>query len=246
MMPNINMTADEIVATLVRSNLPTIIVEGKNDMSIYRWIENRIGYSGNVLPCGGRSQLLQIFDRRNEFHHLHIAFIADKDMWLFTVIPEEYLEIIWTEGYSIENDLYAGANLESLMDPDEKVDFNLVLDCIIEWFAFEVEQYRNGQNAETNKHPNEIVPLGECSISVRFITDRGFCSPAQETILEIRENYQLKVRGKILFDLLARYLSASNRQIKHSNKALYEISFKNTPDHIHMNRLTQAILSALG
>jgi len=244
-MPSFDVTADEIVATLARSNLPAILVEGKDDMSIYRWIENRIGYSGYVLPCGGRNQLLEIFDRKEEFHHLHTAFIADKDMWLFTAVPEEYFEVIWTEGYSIENDLYAGANLEVLLEPKEAADFNLVMDCIIEWFAFEVEQYRGGEIAETNKHPNEIVPIGEHTISERFKAIRGFCPPSQETIAEIRENHKLKIRGKLLFDLLTRYLSASSRAIKHSTKALYEISFKTTPEHIYMNRLTQQILSAL-
>ena len=243
-MPSSDITADEIVAALVRSSLPTIVVEGKDDLSIYRWIENRIGYSGCVFPCGGRSQLLEVFERKTEYSHLRIAFLADKDMWLFTTVPEKYSEVIWTEGYSIENDLYAGSNLDDLLEPDEATDFNLVLGCIIEWFAFEVEQYRSGNSAETKKHPNTIVPLGEHKISERFILSRGFCSPSAETIAEIRENPKLKIRGKTLFELLTRYLSAPNRVIKHSTKALYEIGFKTAPDNVHMGRLIREILSA--
>lgn len=244
-MSSFDVTVDEIVAALVRSELPTIVVEGKDDMSIYRWIENRIGYSGYVLPCGGREQLLEVFERKSEYSHLHTAFLADKDMWLFTAVPEEYGDVIWTEGYSIENDLYAGSNLDTLLEPDEAVDFTLVMECIIQWFAFEVEQYRSGNPAETKKHPNEIVPLGEHAISQRFVISRGFVSPSAETLAEIRENPKMKIRGKVLLDLLTRYLSASNRAIKHSTKALYEIAFKTSPDHIYMRRITQEILGAL-
>ncbi len=63
-------------------------------------------------------------------------------MWLFTAIPATYADIVWTKGYSIENNIYAGSALEELLDKDERNDFKKVLDSVIEWFAFEVEQYR--------------------------------------------------------------------------------------------------------
>ena len=60
-------------------------------MMIYRWMEERIGVDeADVLPCGGKSVLLAVYERRTEFSHLKTAFIADRDMWLFTAIPPEY------------------------------------------------------------------------------------------------------------------------------------------------------------
>ncbi len=51
-MPQMSpLTADELVATLIHTTLPTILVEGKYDMTIYRWLENHIGLSHtDILP----------------------------------------------------------------------------------------------------------------------------------------------------------------------------------------------------
>ena len=80
-------------------------------------------------PVGGRETLLAVYKRRNEFAHLPVAFVADRDLWLFSGIPPDYPDIIWTEGYSIENDLYADANLENLLDADEVEEHQQVLDA---------------------------------------------------------------------------------------------------------------------
>ena len=105
-MPAPQPTVDELVAMLGHAELPTVIVEGKDDMRIYRWVEGRVGsQNANVLPAGGRENLLSVYQRRNEFTHLPVAFVADRDLWLFSGIPEIYHDIIWTLGYSIENDL---------------------------------------------------------------------------------------------------------------------------------------------
>ena len=103
-----------LVGMLHNSQLPTVIVEGKDDHQIYQWVERCAGsQKANVLPVGGKETLLAVYKRRNEFAHLPVAFVADRDLWLFSGIPPDYPDVIWTEGYSIENDLYADANLET-------------------------------------------------------------------------------------------------------------------------------------
>ena len=185
-MPSPRPTVDELVATLKRSALPTILVEGDDDMMIYRWVEERTGiYTASVLPCGGRTALLAVYERRTEFSHLKTAFVADRDMWLFTAIPPEYSDVVWTEGYSIENDLYAGSNLEDFLDRDEASEHKQVLRGLIEWFAFEVEEFRRGNEAQTDIHPNEIVPQGTVSISQQFVVRRSYRQPNHATITEI-------------------------------------------------------------
>ena len=228
-MPRPTWTVDEIVEILKRSSLPTVIVEGIDDKKIYRWIEDRIKidiHNADVLQCGGRNTLLKVYDRSSEFSHLKTAFLADRDMWLFTAIPEQYSGIIWTEGYSVENDLYADSTLENLLDKKEKTEHSLVLQSLIEWFAFEVEEYRDERKAETSVHPDRIVPRGQTQLSQEFIKKRGFVTPDRQTVEEIKSDYQLKLRGHTIFELLARYLSATKRNPKHSIKGLYEIALK--------------------
>ncbi|MCH8295764.1 DUF4435 domain-containing protein [Candidatus Poribacteria bacterium] len=242
MMPSRQLTVDEIVGVLKRSSVPTILVEGDDDMMIYRWMAERIGiYNVDPLPCGGRTALLEVYKRRTEFSRLQTAFVADQDMWLFTAIPPEYADIVWTEGYSIENDLYAGANLEVLLDRDEASEHTQVLKSLIEWFAFEVEEYRRGNEARVSTHPNEIVPPGTTNISPQFIAERGYRQPDHTTIAEIEEQYKLKLRGKTLFQLLVRYLSASSRKEKYSFYTLYKKAFKILEPHVYMERLVKKI-----
>ncbi len=211
-------------------------------MRIYRWVEARLGNrAANVLPTGGRDKLLSVYERRQEFSNLQVAFVADRDMWLFSGIPSDYDEIIWTEGYSIENDLYAGAELEKLLDAEEAQEHIQLLDAIVEWFAFEVEECLANRSYEVALHCNQIVPLGQTQIDENFRNSRGFRPPGEEIHRQIREAYQLQLRGKQLFEMLVRFLSAPDRDSKYSYDNLHEMAFKMTPAHPLMSRLIQKI-----
>ena len=174
-MPVPDPTVNELVATLSRSRLPTVIVEGKDDMRIYRWVEQRVGtQNANVLPTGGRNTLLKVYDRRKEFPKLPVAFVADRDLWLFSGIPGGYSGIIWTRGYSIENDLYAGAELENLLDVHEVDVHQEVLNVIIEWFAFEVGEFLEGRVSKVDQSCDKVVPPGKTEMDQDFSARRGF------------------------------------------------------------------------
>ena len=245
-MPGPHPTVDELVAALRRSQLSTVIVEGTDDMQIYRWVEERIGsQNANVLPAGGKNNLLSVYQRRNEYAHLPVAFVADRDLWLFSGIPLDYHGIIWTQGYSIENDLYAGANLENLLDADETKEHQQVLDSITEWFAFEVEEYLGGREAQVATHCNRVVPPGKTEIDYGFRQNRRFRSPNEELHQQIKDKYQLQLRGKLLFQMLSRFLNAPNRRPKYPILVLHEIAFKMTPSHELMDRLTHEIKRAI-
>ena len=241
-MPVPSPTVEELIAVLRRSDLPTVLVEGQDDMRIYRWVEERLGsQTANVLPTGGRPNLLSVYERRNEFSSLPVAFVADRDIWLFSGVPSEYDGVIWTEGYSIENDLYAGAELENLMDAEEAEEHQQLLDAFVEWFAFEVERYLAGEDFEVAHHCNRVVPLGQTKMDEDFGKSRGFRPPGAEIHQQIRRGYQLQLRGRSLFEMLVRFLSAPDRDSKHSIHGLYEIAFKMTPSHPLMARLIQKI-----
>lgn len=237
-------TVDELVSTLRRSKLPTVVVEGRDDMQIFRWMEDLLKiHEVDVLGVGGRPNLFAVYDRKSEFGHLPVAFIADQDKELFTQLPAGYEEIIWTQGYSIENDLYAGAepSLENLMDPREAAEHKQLLDTIIKWFAFEVDEFLAGRDYKFDHHCNEVVLLGQTEMDDGFRQRRGFRPPNSELLQKITETYQLQLRGKQLFQMLVRFLSKSNRRVKHSLHGLYEIAFKMIPFHPLMDRLIQEI-----
>lgn len=93
---------------------------------IYRWLEHEVGINNaNFFPCGGRDTLLKVFERRDEFKNLKCIFVADKDTFVYINPPEKYNDIIWTNGYSIENDLYYGKGIEQLLSIDEKDIFKI-------------------------------------------------------------------------------------------------------------------------
>ena len=112
-------TVDELVSTLRRSKLPTVVVEGKDDMQSLRWMEDIVkAHEVDVLGVGGRLiYLLSMIEEANSPIYLLLLLLIEID-YLFKNPPNHYEDIIWTEGYSIENDLYAGGEpvLEKLLN----------------------------------------------------------------------------------------------------------------------------------
>ena len=96
----------------------------------------------DVLNAGGRENLLNLYERRDEFADLPVVFVANKGMWLFLGIPKDYSGIICPRGYSIENDVYSTSRIENLLDSTRAWEHWLVREAIIRWFAFEVEEAR--------------------------------------------------------------------------------------------------------
>ena len=221
------LTVDEIVETLKRSDLTTILVEGKDDIIVYRWIEEEIGILNvNFLPCGGRGKLLEVFDRRSEFSDLKTIFVADKDTYVYINPPENLDEIIWTNGYSIENDLYYGRQVEGLLNRDEQEVFSTSLNSFIEYYSFEVQNLIDGNEYQLRNHPQHIVCNIQNIVKAEFLAQRSFIKAPEELENNIIENYDVLIRGKSLFALLTRILSHPNRNIKHSKMSLLEHCYK--------------------
>ncbi len=208
-MPTPNpMTVEHLVGVLRRSRKPSIVVEGDDDVVIYRELAKRIGILEVVLrPSGGREKLLQVYERRSEFIQIPVAFIADQDMWLFSGIEPGYEDVIWTNGYSIENDLYSDAGLERLLDESDTLEHQQILDSISVWFAFAVEEYLAGNAPKLDLHCDEMVPPGKTELDADFCVRQSFRTPNTERVQQIRSAYQLLLRGKQLFQLLVRFLS---------------------------------------
>lgn len=191
-------TVDEIISLLQRSSLPTIIVEGKNDMIIYRCFE-QTGIELDVLAAGGRSNVLKIFSRRNEIaESKKIVFVADQDVWINFGIPLEFKnpKLIFTHGYSIENDVFVDGNLEKLVPTERSSGFSNDLSKFVKWYAYALTKHQANAEYSIKTHPNEILKEPEVDVS----QDR-YAASFFESIFT---DYKMKLRGKSLFGILLR------------------------------------------
>lgn len=223
----LEISVDEIIETLKRSSLTTVLVEGTDDVLIYRWMEDEIGLvNANFFPCGGRDKLIQIYERKNEFPDKKVIFVADKDAYVYLNPPEAYDEIIWTNGYSIENDLYYGKNIESLLSNNEKTIFIKSLNSFIEYYAFEVEKCLNQQEFNFRAHPQHILCETQHEVKEQFLDEINFKKANSKIESDIKDSYDVLIRGKSLFALLTRILSKKTRPVKHSKLGLLEQCYR--------------------
>lgn len=196
------MTASEIVASLAHTSIPTIIVEGKDDMSLLRLVEKKIGV--NVLPCGGRAALLEVFERRDEFKGLQCAFLADRDTWLFDKVPEEYAEIVCTKGYSIENDVLYHTNLSLLLDDGGNSFLNKAKPLLTKWWACELSNYFSNDETHFDTNIHSIIDgLNEKEkvLKLRNPVSVKHEQKYRELINLISSDFELYMRGHQLLDI---------------------------------------------
>ena len=246
-MPRLNttVTVDDLIYALRRSQTPNIVVEGEDDVIIYRELVRRVEIAHlDFHAAGGREKLLRVYERRNEFAHVPVAFIADQDMWLFSGIPADYAGIIWTQGYSIENDLYADAELEYFLDTSQIAEHQHILDALSTWFAFVVEETLAGNTPRLDVHCSRIVPPGQTELDADFSRDCGFRMPAADLVQRIRAAYQLLLRGKLLFQLLVRFLSKPTHgfvRASLNDYALYNLALRMPGARPLLDRLTALV-----
>ena len=177
--------------TLKRSKLSTLVVEGVHDKAIYRWIERLLAVPKiDLLPVGNRDILLDVYRRRSEVDsELPVAFMADLDKWVFDrydIVDRNYRDIIWTTGYSLENDLYSDGDPEAVyIASNNKDEHERALDKAIKAFAHDVACWAIHGKSPSNEDVKKYV-------------DR------------IKEAYKLRLRGKNLFEVLFEFCGARN------------------------------------
>lgn len=237
-MPTPNMTENEIISYLNKTSLPTLLVEGEDDALIYRWLETKLGiFTGNILICSGRSILISIYRRRDSIRCGKLAWLADLDMWRFSSPPSELNGIIFTSGYSIENDLYAGTDVESLLESAERSQHGQLLATACRWFAFEILEHQAGRENRCATHIKQIVDFASMDVATVFAVQRGFKEPDSSLLARITSSYKLQLRGKTLLQVLVVFLSASSRNPKYSCAAIIEMCLKLYPNNPYIQRI---------
>jgi Protein of unknown function (DUF4435) len=222
----VNLSLDEWVSLLSKSNLPTVITEGKDDYSVFRRLESKFTSHGlSFLPVGGRNTVLSLFERRSEFRNTRVLFVVDKDCWVLSGVPQFYISpsVIVSEGYSIENDVYRDGNLERLLDQQEKDTFRSELEIVCNWFSSAYRRILNGETVEIDHHPNRMISWCGTKLKEDFETQFGLGIPDRDLFDLLQNDYAKYLRGKTLMSLIVRQLSSSSRHAKYSKNALLEI-----------------------
>ena len=199
---------NELSALLRYSQVPTLVVEGSKDIRIYNmWIGQHLldTYKVDVLAAHGRDNLFRLYERQSEFVHAPVIFIADQEMLSFSWMPKLYEDIVWTQGYSIENEIYSNGRIERLIQYNPTIEYDRVKDAVIKWFAYEVDEYFETRIQREAPNLDELILEGETELNEDFLKKRGFDRPPKNsTINNIKENYLLELPGKLLFQMLER------------------------------------------
>ena len=196
-MPTPKMTEAEIVSYLGKTSLPTLLVEGDDDADIYRWLEGQLGtFTGSILICSGRDVLISIYRRRTTFPHGKLAWLADLDMWRYSAPPADLSGIIFTTGYSIENDLYAGSDIESLLEVAERSEHARLVAVVCRWFAFEIAEFQAGRAPMSGTHINRVVDYATLDISAAFCRRSAVSQNLHPLVNQVVSDYKLQLRGE--------------------------------------------------
>jgi hypothetical protein len=216
-------TVDELFALLKNTSIPTILVEGRDDIVFYRRIESDLDDIGiDMLPAGNKWAVLQLRERiKNEPISAPVAFVVDKDLWVYYG-PEEGLDdVIMTEGYSIENDIFIDGGLLELMSGDEVETFNSELRKFVHWYALTVSRSQSGNELSYRETPHRVLNDNEFyNSSVELAEAEQY---PQQFFNMIHDDFGRFLRGKSLFALMVRQLSRPERRTKFGVNQLMEI-----------------------
>ncbi|MDO9489220.1 MAG: hypothetical protein Q7J32_12665 [Sphingomonadaceae bacterium] len=226
MLPDVTLTVDEIVSFINRSSLPTAIIEGDDDVIVYRHLEVIFSnYGLSILPVGGRETLLCVFERRAELpNSIPIIFIADRDTWVYGDVPPEFVsqDLIFTDGYSIENDCFRDGRLDRLMTSAESVLFSDELGRTIEWYALALKRFLDGNETKLDIHPNALLDNeGNFAEQTTLVNHESYPDELRSLV---QSNYTKYLRGKTLLALLMRQLSYAGRPVRHHHRALLDVT----------------------
>lgn len=233
----VRFSPEEIIGILNHSATPFVLVEGRGDVVWYREFEKDFINSALLFPVGGRETLLKVFKRRREIR-IRAAFVADKDMYVFDGVPIELCDVIFTEGYSIENDLLKNSSVvKNIFSEKEMIRLSELKLPLARWFAFCVEVTRRSKAIDMTAHPQNILDVSSGGLSLRseYLAEIGFSEPCQALVSDILANFEEKFRGKNLAKLYAFVLSKRKTLkdgCRFNDSQLLEISAKDVPSSV--------------
>ena len=218
------ITVDEVVALLKKTSLPTLIVEGSDDMIVYRRFEDDLAHIGvSVFPVGGRVKVLEVFKRRHEIPlSVKALFIADQDTWINSGIPPEYQnpKLLFTDGYSIENDVYRDGELWKLLQIPDRTRYEAEVCLFVEWYALALARHLVNPSCPIALHHDHVLNPMQKSSLLALELGESYPNALRE---EIFDDYDRLLRGKSLFSLFIKHTNAKGRGVRHTNSGLFDL-----------------------
>lgn len=208
-----NITPTELCAVVKNSSLITVFVEGRDDMSIYdRFYDGQV----SIVQTQGRNTLLKTFVEAKKRGLLgKCVFVADSDLYVFEGIPLQYADIIFTTGYSIENDVVADCGIiKNLLHDIGCQIFESGKHVLSRWFAFYAEQHAKGNDAKADVKPLALLKVtdrGGFEERAGALEKVGFKTPSDDMVAKVEENFALKFRGKNFIDYLSAVFSCAHK-----------------------------------
>lgn len=222
-MPRNPTTPEEALAVLRNSSLPTVVTEGRDDYQTLRRLEERLDDLGvDFLPLCGKDSVLRVFEELPDHRRTNTLLLVDLDHWMYFGIPPKYQSknLLYTFGYSIENDLILDYDLTLLLTRNEKENFLSEVNLVAASHSIEIERARPDKNCSISRHPSDIL---------KETFELDMLEPSEvEMHAVLVANYKQIMRGKTVFQLLIRQLTAKNRKVKFGFRQLLEIAAANT------------------
>ncbi len=218
-------TKNEIIAIINHSYSPVILVEGKDDKMIYRLILESLGFEDAIISTSGCNLLREIYKEKDKLTNKKVIFITDKDMYVYSNIPKQYDEIIFTKGYSIENDLFQGFSFLNFFKNKDNERYKKALKSFLCYYACEFEKFKNGEEYKLDLSPFQILNHKDGSFKLLTNKLQSYKAPRHGTIEYLEKDYDLLIRGHSLFALLHMILSFKGRTPTYKENQIYEMCY---------------------
>ena len=233
MANNNSLTPDIIIETLKRSNLNTVLIEGLDDVDVYRTLEDYLDITDiSFLECQGRSNLLKVFERRNEIKD-NVLFICDSDLWVILGKPDIYTDnrLIATEGYSIENDIFIDGEeiLTKLLKSNEVTKRDEIIKSICEWYSHEISLIIKDASHDCKFSDVTILNTStmkkySAQFEQAFLINRSYVAAEKDLCESITNDFNKKLRGKFIFQIFEKiFQERQKKSIKYSKAQLFDI-----------------------
>lgn len=213
------LSVEDALAMLSRSSLPTVLTEGRDDYRVLRKMERRLSDIGvDFLPLSGRSTVLEVWRQIPQDRAQHVLALVDLDDWIYNGIPIDYIgeNLIYTIGYSIENDIILDCSIENFLDPHELVNFHAELDKVSADHAIQIHNCISGADYFLQRHVNQIINEPDKD---------GQLSADQVRLKKIlKSNFKQFMRGKSVFQLIVRQTTSKGRHVNLGYNHLYEFA----------------------
>lgn len=233
------LTPQEIKSYLRHSSLNNVLIEGKDDLLIYRKMEEDLAqYDINFYPCGGRSTVLRIYDEKEDLNR-PCFYICDADLWIFMGVPTKYADkddLIITNGYSIENELYQESKdfLLSTLSKEEKVKKEALLKTVVSWYACQIKQKLTDDTysckfESLNLLNTLTIETNKTDFSQTFLDNNDILEETETQYQDIITNYTHQLRGKYIFKIFEKiFMERDRAQVKYRMEHIFDMSYSYT------------------